>query len=236
MDYYDKIEENSYDEYPMDYYDEIDEHFESKPHENCYDKRNKKSPDYYDKKSKKPSTKISCESKIPFPPIEVCKCNIRYANLLYDSYASSGGSELQAITQYIYHHETIFNKEVSDTLLNIAIVEMRHLDALASLIVKLGGRPAFFNSNRDWFSTGQLAYGENVYKLECPPCKEDYLCVKLTADLAGEKAAIRGYKDLICEISDPKVNAVIEKIISDEQVHARILESFINKYCCGSKG
>lgn len=177
------------------------------------------------------SKRIYCESKIPFPPIEVSKCNVNYANLLYNAYSASGGSELQAITQYIYHHETIFNEEVSETLLCIAIVEMKHLDALAGLIVKLGAKPAFFNSNRSWFSTGELAYGDNVYKEECPPSSKDNLCIKLKADIAGEKAAIRGYKDIMSEIYDPKINAVIEKIISDEKVHVKILKGFLEKYC-----
>ncbi|MCR3761323.1 ferritin-like domain-containing protein [Clostridium felsineum] len=217
-----------------DYYDEIDDYSENDYNENYYDKKKPSNSSNYNSKPNH-TKKISCESNMPFPPIEVTKCNTSYANLIYDSYASSGGSELQAITQYIYHHETIFNKEVSDTLLNIAIVEMKHLDALASLIFKLGGKPAFFNSNRDWFSTGQLAYLDNIYKMECPPCSKDYLCSKLNADLAGEKAAIRGYKDLIEQIRDPKVDAVIEKIISDEKVHVKILEGFISKYCTGNR-
>lgn len=203
-----------------------------------FTKEPKKMNNYYDYEEKQEEVsnkKISCESKMPFPPIEVSKCNVYYANLLYNAYASSGGSELQAITQYIYHHETIFNKEVSETLLRISIVEMKHLDALAALIVKLGGKPAFFNSNKEWFSTGDLAYGDNVYEEKCPPSPKDNLCIKLKADIAGEKAAIRGYKNLISEICDSKVNAVIEKIISDEKIHVKILKGFIEKYCCKDK-
>lgn len=189
-------------------------------------------------KNDKPSkdnfiSSIHFESNIPFPPIEVECENPAYAHLLYDAYASSNNSELQAITQYIYHHETITNERVSGALMQIAIVEMRHLDALAGLITKLGCKPAFYNSDGRWFYTGELAYVDNIEQCNDSNCSKnhDFLCKKINADLFGEKSAIRSYKTLLYQIKDMKVRKVIEKIISDEEVHVHILNKILSDCC-----
>lgn len=194
---------------------------------NCYENKDEKPS------SEHPSDSLRCESSIPFPPIEVERPNTSYANLLYDAYASSGNSELQAITQYIYHHETIENERVSQALMCIAIVEMKHLDALAGLITKLGCKPAFFNSNKSWFYTGELAYIDNVSCCKNGECGKNYdhLCQKIKADILGEKAAIKNYKALLCQIGDMKVKKVIEKIISDEEVHVHIFKRILEDCC-----
>lgn len=56
---------------------------------------------------------LPCQSDMPFPPIKVEKKNLEYATLLLDAFASSADSEIQAITQYIYHSKTISNSTIS---------------------------------------------------------------------------------------------------------------------------
>ncbi len=175
---------------------------------------------------------LPCQSKIPFPETEVEKPDKQYAELLYNAYSSSGNSELQAVTQYIYHHQTISNENVANILLCIALVEMRHLDALATLIEKLGGKPAYYNGNKSWFMTGDLGYVDNVQDCSGNKNKNDLVCQKVTTDLLGEKAAIKNYKALITEIKDKKIIKVIEKIISDEEVHVNILREVLNDLGC----
>lgn len=170
---------------------------------------------------------LSCQSDIPFPEIKIEKPNIAYANLLHDPYASSITSELQAITQYIYHHETIENERVSKTLMCIAIVEMRHLDTLSSLINKLGGNPVFCDSIGNWFMAGKLAYFYN----DALDKDNNLLCKKIESDISGEKEAIRGYKNLLLQIDDKYIKKVLEKIISDEEVHIHILNGILKDYC-----
>lgn len=171
---------------------------------------------------------LSCQSDIPFPEVKVEKPSIAYANLLHDPYASSISSELQAITQYIYHHETIENERVSKTLMCIAIVEMRHLDTLSSLIKQLGGNPVFCDSIGNWFMAGRLAYFYNG-----PLNKNnDLMCKKIESDLSGENEAIKGYKNLLLQIDDKYIKKVLEKIISDEEVHVHIFTNILKNYCC----
>lgn len=90
---------------------------------------------------------LPCQSNMPFPQIKVERQNLEYANLLLDSFASSADSEIQAITQYIYHSKTINNDIMSKALMCIALVEMHHLDALSELIPLLGGKPFYQNSS-----------------------------------------------------------------------------------------
>lgn len=179
---------------------------------------------------------LPCQSDRPYPPIKVEKKNRRYADLLQDAYAKSGSSELQAISQYIYHNLTIDEDEVKQSLLCIALVEMQHLDVLGELIRKLGGKPAYENSNSNFFNAGELGYGdlENRSDLRNPSnsqCKNPELCYKLMLDLSGEKAAIDFYNILKEQIHDRYIQDILDKIIADEKVHVRIFRHLIREYC-----
>lgn len=179
---------------------------------------------------------LPCQSNMPFPPIKVERQNLKYANLLQDAYAKSGSSELQAITQYIYHNLTIDEEEIKQALLCIALVEMGHLDTLGELIRKLGGKPAYENSNYNFFNGGELGYGDlenrggsrsETYR----DCKKDDLCYKLMLDLSGEKGAIDFYNILKEQIEDRYIKDILDKIISDEKVHVKIFRHLISEYC-----
>lgn len=177
---------------------------------------------------------IPCQSDIPFPPIKVEKPNLEYANLLLDVYASSGDSEIQAITQYIYHSKTINNPTISKALMCIALVEMHHFDVLGELIPLLGGKPFYLNSNNNFWMTGNIAYVDKnvISQKENDNIKDDKAKIrqKLEKDITGEINAINGYKTILQSIKDVYLQKIIYKIISDEQVHIKMFNSLINKY------
>lgn len=177
---------------------------------------------------------IPCQSDIPFPPIKVEKKNLDYATLLLDAFASSADSEIQAITQYIYHSKTISNNIISKALMCIALIEMHHLDALSELIPMLGGKPFYENSNKNFWMTGNIAYVDKniIYEKEHSNVgdKEGNPRKKLEVDIDAEKNAINGYKRLLKNIEDKYIEKVILKIISDEQTHMKIFENLIEKY------
>ena len=52
----------------------------------------------------------------------------------------------------------------------------------------------------------------------------------LTIDIEDEKAAIKQYKDTITKIDDPNINAVIKRIILDEEFHIQLLTTLYSKY------
>jgi bacterioferritin len=177
---------------------------------------------------------LPCQSNIPFPLIKVERQNLEYANLLLNVFASSADSEIQAITQYIYHSKTISNEVISKALMCIALVEMRHLDALSELIPLLGGKPFYQNSSKNFWMTGNIAYVDKniIYNKEGYDDKEDKSNIreKLENNINGEKNAIHGYKLLLKTIKDKYIEKIILKIISDEIVHVKIFEDLIQEY------
>lgn len=176
---------------------------------------------------------LPCHSDMPFPPIKVEKPNEEYANMILDAFASSADSEIQAITQYIYHSKTIEIKPIKNALMCIALVEMQHLDALSEIITLLGAKPIYYNSNKNYWMTGNIAYVDKTFngrKHELLAEDKENAKKKLEKDIDGEKNAINGYKFLLRNIMDKYIEKVILKIISDEQTHIKIFESLINKY------
>lgn len=165
---------------------------------------------------------INCRLDAPYPPAEATAKNARYACLLSRNLAGAGG-ELTAICQYLYQH-TISRpcwEKLSAALECIAGVEMRHMHLLMQLIEALGGDPKLIayepNCTMNWNSR-YLEYGKNI---------RAFLC----ANIQAEKEAVAAYKKRICQIEDPKVRAVLQRIILDEEYHIRIFRSFLSQCC-----
>jgi bacterioferritin len=177
---------------------------------------------------------LPCQSNISFPPVKVERNNLVYANLLLDAFASSADSELQAITQYIYHSKTISNEIISKALMCVSLVEMHHLDALSELITLLGGKPFYENSNKNFWMTGNIAYVDKniIYNKELNKAVDDKANFreKLEADIDAEQNAINGYKRLLNTIKDKYIEKIILKIISDEQFHIKLFESLLEEH------
>jgi len=175
---------------------------------------------------------LPCQSKMPFPSIKVEKQNLDYANLLLDVFSSSADSEIQAITQYIYHSKTISHKTISNALMCIALVEMSHLDALSELITLLGGKPFYLNSNQSFWMTGNIPYVDKniIYNSDSTKNSKSIARQKLEKDIDSEINAINGYKYLLRNIKDQNIQKIIAKIISDEEVHIEIYKNLIKTY------
>jgi len=161
---------------------------------------------------------LPCRDQSPYPPVEVTEPNRRYAELLLDAYADGSSAELTAITQYVHHYLTIDVRPVAQLELCIALVEMLHLEFIGELIRLLGLDPRFYRSNFHWWSGGVVAYDGDV-------------CHKLRLDINAELAAVREYERLIIEIEDPKVQRVLRRIVDDEQVHLRLFQAALERYC-----
>ena len=153
---------------------------------------------------------------LPYPEIKVRGRNRNYADLLNVDYCGFV-SELSAITQYINNENRISFEEcaMARTLLGIAIAEMMHLQKLGELIVLLGGNDfscKTCNGRPKLWSPEYLTIPENIDKM-------------LTADIEAEKDAIRQYEMHIKMIDDDCVNAVLRRIILDEEYHIMLLKS-----------
>lgn len=158
----------------------------------------------------------------PYPEIKVLGPNRHYAELLMDDYAGVV-SEFTAINQYLYHYFFFkdVDKSLGELLENVSITEMLHMEILAELIKKLGGNPLIRGS---YSTSGCFWSGEYIYY-------GSYLCEQLKADLDAEYKAIEGYQRHIRAIADPYIQAILRRIILDEQVHIRLFNEALIKFC-----
>lgn len=156
---------------------------------------------------------------LPYPPLRVSERNPAYANLLSVDYCGSV-SELSAITQYINNENRLSCErcELAQTILGIGMAEMIHLQKLGELIVLLGGTVDFIarqnNGRQVMWTPEYLTLPDNVGKM-------------IMADIEAERAAISQYKMHIKMIRDNYINAVLARIIRDEEYHIMILRALM---------
>ena len=158
----------------------------------------------------------------PYPEVKVTSPNLFYANLLIDDYAGMV-SEFTAISQYLYHYFNFkdIDKELGELLENISITEMLHMEILADTIKKLGGNPLIrgsYSTYGNFWNGSFIHYGVSV-------------CDRLKADIDSEYKAIDAYRRHICMIDDPYVQAILERIILDEEVHIVLFNEAMLKFC-----
>lgn len=156
---------------------------------------------------------------LPYPPIQVRGKNQAYANLLRVDYCGSV-SELSAITQYINNENRLSGERcsVAKTLLGIAMAEMIHLQKLGELIALLGGVVDFAvrqqNGRPKMWTPEYLSIPEQVRPM-------------LLADIEAERGAIKQYMMHMKVIQDDCVNAVLARIIKDEEYHIMLLQALL---------
>lgn len=158
---------------------------------------------------------------LPYPPVQVRGENQGYADLLRVDYCGAV-SELSAIAQYINNENRISgeNCSIAKTILGIAMAEMMHLQKLGELIVLLGGTVDFTAKGRNgrpvMWTPEYLVLPEQMRKM-------------LLAGIESEKEAIRQYEMHMKMIKDDCVNAVLERIVKDEEYHIMLLRMLLEE-------
>ena len=158
---------------------------------------------------------------LPYPPIQVQERNQSYANLLSIDYCGAV-SETSAITQYILNENRLSCEKcpMAKTILGIAMAEMVHLQKLGELIYLLGGSLSFTAKHRDgrqiMWTPQYLNIQENAKEI-------------VLVNIEGEKAAIEQYKIHMRMISDENINAVLARIIKDEEYHIMVLQALLTE-------
>lgn len=156
----------------------------------------------------------------PYPPIQVYRENQEYAELLSHDYCGNV-SELSAITQYINNENRLScdHCDAAKTLLGIAMAEMIHLQKLGQFIFLLGG------------AIDYCARKHGEEQLWSPDCLDLPRNRKnmILADIESEKNAIDQYCRHIRMIKDSNINAVLARIIKDEQYHIEVLQQLLQK-------
>lgn len=158
--------------------------------------------------------------ELPYPPIQVQEPNHGYANMLSNDYCGSV-SELSAITQYINNENRLSDEKCSlaKTILGIAMAEMIHLQKLGELIFLLGGTVDYTaktpNGRSKMWTPQYITIPENPREM-------------LIADIESEEDAIHQYKRHMEMICDNAVNAVLARIIRDEEYHIIMLQALMD--------
>lgn len=158
---------------------------------------------------------------LPYPPIRVSGKNPAYANLLGVDYCGQV-SEMSAITQYINNENRLSCEKcpMAKTILGIAMAEMVHLQKLGELIFLLGGNIGFAakqrNGKQKMWTPEYLILSSETEKM-------------LLAGIESEKAAINQYRMHMRMISDKHINAVLARIIKDEEYHIMLLQSLLEE-------
>ncbi|MCL2810844.1 MAG: manganese catalase family protein [Clostridia bacterium] len=136
--------------------------------------------------------------------------------MLKQDYAGSAG-ELSGITQYVYQSIAAGakseNESFANALLQIAIVEMMHLDMLGDAIVTLGGDPRFSDGQRYW-SASDIDYSTSF---------EDMV----RANIEAEQDAIANYKKHASLTGNKMVRDFLLRIAEDEKLHLHFFRKLL---------
>lgn len=154
---------------------------------------------------------------LPYPPLQVAGQNLAYANLLNIDYCGSV-SELSAVTQYINNESRLSyeNCPMAKTILSIAVAEMMHLQKLGSLICLLGGSIDYTAKQPNGH---QHFWTPQFLTLPCDAGK------MIAVGIESEQAAIKQYRMHMRMIQDKNINAVLARIIQDEEYHIMLLRA-----------
>ena len=146
-----------------------------------------------------------------YPSLDGIKEDYKTLRVISPAYAGGRG-ELTAVLQYVYQSillGRLGKKEMSKTVLSIAINEMHHLELLGTAITMLGAPPAF---------TACLPYPVGYYSAS----NVDYSktpCDMIEADIAAESNAISDYRRILGCIANETLINLLERIIEDEEAH-----------------
>lgn len=167
-----------------------------------------------------PSMKYQVD--MPYPEVTITNPDANYLPLLFDDFAGII-SELSCSTRYIYEHlvtDATLYPDMKAALEGIAIVEMKHLDLIGTIITQLGGDPRYWSINADvptYWTPKYIKFTRNPREI-------------LLEDIRTEQLVITIYENQIRIIQDKHISDILKRIILDEQLHIKILTELNNKY------
>lgn len=158
----------------------------------------------------------------PYPEIRVMAQNPYYAQLLLDDYAGKV-SETTAIMQYVHHHLQMEQlpawQETAKLEEGISIIEMTHLEMLGQTILLLGGNSRYCDGQQCPWTPEYIEY------FDFDPCAQ------LRADIRSEQEAIQQYLVHLQVIQDPYIQALLTRIIKDEEYHIQLFTQQLSYLC-----
>lgn len=158
---------------------------------------------------------------LPYPPLDCIGCDPLSARIIFPAYATAHG-ELTAVLQYIYHSfrfGCLEDRQTAETLVGIAVAEMRHFDILGEMLLRLGVDPVYTTNLPgtpfNFYSASAVSYSKTAKKM-------------LMDDLSGELCAVQTYGRMLSCLCNEDVAAVIARIKMDEELHVQVLKERMN--------
>lgn len=165
--------------------------------------------------NKKETQNSIFESNDPYPEITAELRNQKDIRTLKALTFGRDG-ELTAILTYIFQHTVLPNDlgTLKEILRQIAIVEMKHYEALSEAVVKLGGTPTLTDGR------GNVWTGRNVSSITNPKRI-------LEANAKREREAIAAYNRAARETENESLSLLYKRIAEDEKLHLEIFEKLL---------
>jgi bacterioferritin len=119
--------------------------------------------------------------------------------------------ELEAIDQYMTHHDELENKDLdklATKIKEIALVKMKHAAKLADRILFLKGKP--------------------ISKVDKTPIRDQEIPEMLATDMALERQAVKMYNEaaVICDFEkDQKSKDLFGEFLGDEESHLNFFKN-----------
>ena len=151
----------------------------------------------------------NCSLELPYPKV-IGQVTQREIEKLYDLYAGRF-SEMTAITSYTYQSVITSGMPLSELLEEISVVEMRHLQMLAEVLVTFGADPIFAGAH-NYFTCSYTNYCKSVREF-------------LTTNIDGELSAREEYLALANTTQNSSLCELLTRIAMDEEMHAQLLKT-----------
>ena len=145
-----------------------------------------------------------CMNMEPYPSVDAAPADPKTVAIIKQNRSGAAG-ELTAIAQYIFQNNRTDEENFANGILQIALVEMMHLDMLGDAIQALGGKPTFDDGKYYW-QAGAVNYADKLPGM-------------LRANIEDEQTAIKNYEQSVADTPNEQVKALFRRIITDEQLH-----------------
>lgn len=162
-----------------------------------------------------------CDDRVdlPYPPVRIEGKNPAYACEMLSNMAAAV-SEMSDISRYFYISVVSAKKSsfVSACFHSISIVEMHHLQIFAELALLLGADPRLWSgrTQKRWWSPSFIRYPRGLRAL-------------IAESIQAEEEAILKYSRQACAIRDPNIEAILRRIVLDEERHLEIFREMYSQ-------
>lgn len=163
-------------------------------------------------------TPLICD--VPYPSTDNLNEDLRSGQILSFAYATVKG-EITAVLQYCYHAICIkkYSSEISDILKSMAQAEAMHAQILGAAMEKLGVNPIYvqYPKTKMWYETSCVSRATTPTKM-------------LLDDIRLEMDGIAEYKKMLYVLKNEQVEALVQRLLMDEELHLETLKKLLEKY------